>query len=296
MLLRVLNPIEVIQRYQAGESGGEIAEELGVSVYKIYYILKKNNIQCRSNEIILNNNKVIELYLGGMSSGKIAISMGVSTPKILSILRKNIIKLRTDDSLGAKRAKGEISEKEYRELIARRRGFKSNNEYVNHCRYSKGTRRPMAEAKETPIYLGVYVAERVLSKVFENVQRMPNGNIGYDFICKKGYKIDVKCSCLRYKEGNVHWGFNIEKNHVADYFLLLAFNSRSDLEPQHVWLINNSEIVRGIEWRGKTRICQLKQIKILRIYDTPKHLIYFKPFEMINKLEQIRLCCNALRE
>ena len=80
--------------------------------------------------------------------------------------------------------------------------------------------RAMSENRECAAFLGVYVAERVLKNVFKNVEQMPNGNPGFDFLCGQGYKIDVKCSCLWYRNiGTPRWGFKIRKNKIADYFL-----------------------------------------------------------------------------
>jgi hypothetical protein len=89
--------------------------------------------------------------------------------------------------------------------------------------------------KLSTLYLGVYVAERVLSKVFKDVKIMPSGNRGYDFICNHGKKIDVKSSATGHKG---RWMFTINKNQIADYFLCLAFESRDDLyNPVHLWMI-----------------------------------------------------------
>ena len=112
-----------------------------------------------------------------------------------------------------------------------------------HRRHENGITHPMGENKACAGYLGVYVAERVLSHVFKNVQRMPNNNHGYDFICNHGKKIDVKASCIQKKPNNiVSWQFIINKNHIADYFLLLAFDNRDDLNPMHMWLIPEEKI------------------------------------------------------
>ena len=99
--------------------------------------------------------------------------------------------------------------------------------------------QPMNKNKACSQYLGVFVAERVLSHVFKNVIRMPNGNRGYDFICNKGYMIDVKSSCLN-KDGK--WRFKIKHNIIANYFLCLAFDNREDLNPLHVWLISGEKL------------------------------------------------------
>lgn len=90
------------------------------------------------------------------------------------------------------------------------------------------------ENKSCSLYLGVHVAEHVLSHVFKDVAVMPLGNPGYDFICNGGKKIDVKCACIGFK-GN--WQFKINRNTSADYFLCLAFDNRKDLTPLYAWLL-----------------------------------------------------------
>jgi hypothetical protein len=112
---------------------------------------------------------------------------------------------------------------------------KCSARYVRH-RYGHA---PLSENKECPLYLGVHVAERVLSRVFKDVERMPLNNPGYDFICNKGKKIDVKSSC---KRGHNEWVFNISHNLVADYFLLIAFDNRCDLNPLHLWLMPGDKV------------------------------------------------------
>ena len=108
-------------------------------------------------------------------------------------------------------------------------------------RHLTGRQRPMADAKDCSLYLGVYVAERALSKFFDHIERMPYGNPGYDFICGKGFKIDVKSACRCKQVGRSDgWGFHIRRNCVADYFLCLAFDDRESLAPEHVWLIPGS--------------------------------------------------------
>ena len=101
----------------------------------------------------------------------------------------------------------------------------------------------MSENKKCSAYLGVAIAERLISHLFNDVQRMPFGHAGYDFICAKDKKIDVKSACitLNHKK-NPHWEFNINKNIIADYFLLLAFNNRDDLEPLHQWLMSGDKL------------------------------------------------------
>lgn len=113
--------------------------------------------------------------------------------------------------------------------------------------HKSGFYRPMSEAKDSSLYLGVVVAERVLSHYFEDVQRMPHNNPGYDFICKNGFKIDAKSACRRKgrrdRTGRSDvWFFATKHNIVADYFFFLAFEERMSLKPEHVWLIPTKEL------------------------------------------------------
>lgn len=106
---------------------------------------------------------------------------------------------------------------------------------IKHIR-KKGA-LPYNENRQCSSFLGVHVAERVLSCVFKNVERMPMSNPGYDFICNNGKKIDVKSACINHSNRGHRWQFHIKKNTVADYFLCLAFDNREDLNPLHIWLI-----------------------------------------------------------
>jgi hypothetical protein len=97
---------------------------------------------------------------------------------------------------------------------------------------------PMGDNKTCTKYLGIAVAERLVRHIFDNVVTMPHGNPGYDFICSRDKKIDVKSSCITLNnKKDPCWAFSIKKNTIADYFLLLAFNNRTDLEPLHQWFI-----------------------------------------------------------
>ena len=113
---------------------------------------------------------------------------------------------------------------------ARERSTRSNR---------KMGRLPFNENKECSQFLGIHIAEQVLSHVFKDVEQMPMNNPGYDFICNHGKKIDIKSSCLR-KKGN--WLFNIKRNTTANYFLCLAFDDRGNMTPLHAWLIPGSKL------------------------------------------------------
>jgi len=118
-----------------------------------------------------------------------------------------------------------------------------HREYERMHLHQSGKCQPMGENKACAQYLGVHVAEQVLSKVFKDVKKMPYGNPGYDFICGGGHKIDVKSSCRRHPKKNVdHWMFIFNKNKIAEYFLCLAFDNRQDLNPEHIWLIPAGDV------------------------------------------------------
>lgn len=118
-------------------------------------------------------------------------------------------------------------------------------ENVYNCEYDHqtGRKQSMDKNKDCASYLGVHIAEQVLSRTFKNVIRMPYGNPGYDFKCGKGYLVDIKsaCRCQRC-HGSDNWIFHIRKNQIAQYFLCLAFDNREDLTPEHIWLIPADDV------------------------------------------------------
>ena len=154
------------------------------------------------------------------------------------------------------------------------------NAYHKAWEIKHGIVGKIAESHDSSSYLGVYIAERALSKFFDHIERMPYGNPGYDFICGKGFKIDVKSACLRgYKGKNATcWSFTIRKNQVADYFLCLAFNNRVDLEPQHVWLVP-SDAAKNLY--GLVVPCSNYGLNKWRKFEKP--------------IENVLSCCNTIR-
>ena len=121
-----------------------------------------------------------------------------------------------------------------------------NLRITNDITYHEYTDTP-TENKECSSYLGVYVAEEVLSRMFKNVVRMPYGHSGYDFICNKGMKIDSKASVMHHEHNSLgRWGFETKHNTLADYFIFIAFDDRDQLMPLHIWMIP-SENFKNIE-------------------------------------------------
>lgn len=140
-----------------------------------------------------------------------------------------------------------------------------------------GRKMPMADNKKCSSFLGVHVAERALSRFFDHIKRMPYGNPGYDFLCGRGYKIDVKSSCLkrRVKKGD-GWNYVLKCNDKADYFLLIAFDTRENLEPLHIWLIPGSVL------SSKKTLCIV-----------PNRVSKWSEYE--KPLDKVITCCNAMR-
>lgn len=173
-----------------------------------------------------------------------------------------------------------------------------NKGYLRHCRkcrykaqanwkrrhpnnqrdwcHRTGFCRPVYEAKETPQYFGVCIAETLVLKYFSEVKRMPYANPGYDFICKSGYKIDVKSSCLLSCNA---WHFGTKRNKIADYFILLAFYNRTDINLMHFWIVPGSfgADKQAIVVRNSTR--SLKRL-----------LSYEKP------LDKIEMVCSIIKK
>ena len=103
--------------------------------------------------------------------------------------------------------------------------------------HKTGRRHPYSETRNCTVFLGVHVAERLLASVFTGVKQMPYGNPGYDFICGKGYKVDVKSACISYAKRWGGWKFATKNNIIADYFACIALDNRNALNPLHFWLI-----------------------------------------------------------
>lgn len=129
------------------------------------------------------------------------------------------------------------------------------------------------ENRNCPAFLGVHVAERVLSHVFKDVERMPLKNTGYDFICNKGKKIDVKSACMGSHE---QWVFHIRHNTTADYFLCLAFDNREELNPLHIWLLPGT----AINYRISASVC----LNTISKWD-----------EYRLDISKVTSCCNILK-
>lgn len=140
--------------------------------------------------------------------------------------------------------------------------------------------KPFDENKECSSYFGVHIVERILSKIFKDIKRMPMTNSGFDFLCNKGYKVDSKASCRRVSKKDNYsdrWMFAIRQNIIADYFLCVAFDNRDDLNPEHIWLIPGHYI---------------NHLHTLSI--TESRLDKWDDYK-IDKIDELLQCCDILR-
>lgn len=142
----------------------------------------------------------------------------------------------------------------------------------------------MYENKSCAGYLGIVIAEGVLNKVFDGLIKMDNGNKGYDFICGKGHKLDVKSSCISSRN---RWSFRINENDVADYFILMGFDNRNDLNPLYVWIIHKNEIIRNRK---------MKSYGTLIITNSPSPLSIFSEYECNDTLHKVVEYCSIVSE
>lgn len=130
-----------------------------------------------------------------------------------------------------------IKGKEYRQLHREEIKKRKKVQYEKTGRQKRGC-KSMYDNKDCSQYLGVVIGERLCRHLFKDVEVMPNGNSGYDIVCNRGKKIDVKTSSTHFREnGKPYWSFTIGNNKIADFFILVAFDNRTDLNPLHMWMI-----------------------------------------------------------
>jgi hypothetical protein len=93
---------------------------------------------------------------------------------------------------------------------------------------------PIDKSVKSASYLGIYIAEQIFQNMYPQAKHMPTGNPRYDFECPDGITVDVKSSTLH---RNNAWYFSISYNTTPDYFWFVAFNNRTQLQVQHIWLV-----------------------------------------------------------
>ena len=140
--------------------------------------------------------------------------------------------------------KNEI-DKKYRQEHKKEKA-KHDKEYYQEHKDEIRTRQgsiSMHENKSCTAYLGIVIGERLCKHLFKDVEIMPYGFPGHDIICNKGKKINIKTACVTL-DNNKHskWSFFINYNTIVDFFILIAFDNRTDLNPLHLWMIPGSEL------------------------------------------------------
>lgn len=152
--------------------------------------------------------------------------------------------------------------------------------YERERKHRLGLARPMETARDCTAFLGVHVAESLLSRLFDHVIVMPNCNPGYDFICGKGFKIDVKSACLTFPERTESgcWMFDVDRNEIADYFMCVGFDNRVTLNPMRLWLFPGNLI---------NERCSL------RITNSQRSLKKWVEYE--RPIDRAIVCCDAMQ-
>ena len=102
----------------------------------------------------------------------------------------------------------------------------------------------MTKNKKCPQFLGISIGGHLCKHHFKDVEVMPRNRRGYDIVCNKGKKIDVKISCATFTENrkNQSFHFRIEKNKIADYFILIALDNGKDINILNLWIVPGHEV------------------------------------------------------
>lgn len=202
------------------------------------------------------------------------VDSGILKDEVLELKGAN--ELLDDWAIG----KGYKDYNEYLDLIAICRGFTCYEEYDRVWKYYPGMPDSIRENRKNTRFLGVYIAESSVNKLFKGSQRMRLRNPGYDIVCNKGYKIDVKASTL---SATNTLSFHINENNIADYFILIGYNNIIELKPLHMWIIGSEEIIHDYpmhDWH------------ILMVPNEPIYTDYLQKYERIDKLEELREICD----
>ena len=142
------------------------------------------------------------------------------------------------------------------EILEQKKDYhKENKEEINERKkdwyHNKGGRESrgsisMYKNKNCGQYIGIVVAERLVKHLFNDVEMMPPNFPGYDLVCNRGKRIDVKAStiCVRENKNSVvnGWKFHIRYNKNCDFFLCIAFDNVIDCNPLIAWMIPGNEV------------------------------------------------------
>lgn len=177
--------------------------------------------------------------------------------------------------------------KEYLDRCAQKAGFKDDSERVKEWMYRTGRCLPMEVNEDCASWFGEYISQNYVMKTFEDPIKMPYGNPGFDWICKRGERIDHKGSCLICGNyGSPHWFFNIMYNNMSDWFILSAWDNRDSLSPMHVWMFHKNDMVRG------RRFCEFEGFQVT---NTPEKLKELEKWEVTERLDKLKELCHKNR-
>jgi len=169
------------------------------------------------------------------------------------------------------------------DISAKSLGFENNSDRHKEYMHTTGRQLPLSDNKDCSSYFGTFT-ENLMIQTFEDPIKMPYGNPGFDWMCKKGDKIDNKSACLRYDipfwEG---WTFPIKWNNIAEWFVLSAWDNRESLKPLHVWVFHKNDIVRDKKfWRRDS----------ISITNKTSHLKKLENYEYIDRLDKLKEICK----
>lgn len=167
--------------------------------------------------------------------------------------------------------------KEYRQMLAKRKGYKNDAEYQKEYLWNKGIHSPISECVDYSSNFGIYIGENLFKRyieenIFEECHNSGKGSRdgGIDFICKdfrqkfidkyqlfrleknREYKIQLSNRCLISRNNCQYWNFShICYNYNPDYFILCGWLDRE--HSLHIWMFPKNSIIRGREfWKRES--------------------------------------------
>lgn len=121
--------------------------------------------------------------------------------------------------------------------------------------------------------------DNLMIHILENPIKMSTHNPGYDWICKRGYKIDNKSRCLNYTNKAPNWLFHIRCNNIADWFILYGWDNVDSSNPLRIWAFHKNDIVRDRKF---------SEFDTFSITNTPEKLKELEKYEFTNKLDKLK--------
>lgn len=187
--------------------------------------------------------------------------------------------------------------KEKNDIWAKENGYENIDDYYENVDkyYKRGIATGSSTTnKKCSAYLGIHICEnkKFLSKVINIIESMKCNNPGYDVICGKGKKIDVKCACL---SKNNTWIFTIKKNKIADYFLIISFDNRESLNVQHIWLVKGDSVIEKTTYNSKEFIFNEKNSVIISKGNKALKRWIKHEITDIYKLKEVQKVCDKFK-